>query len=100
MIITKKHLSRRKVLRGLGAVVALPWLDSMVPALTALDKSGALPARRLGVQRPVLSCARRCSPRGRSPFARAVEVRWNFTGDIGIGPRTRRGHADALRPAS
>jgi len=49
MIITKKHLSRRTVLRGLGVAVALPWLDSMVPALTALEKSGALPARRLGV---------------------------------------------------
>ena len=49
MIITKKHLSRRMVLRGLGAAMALPWLDSMTPALTALAKSGAAPARRLGV---------------------------------------------------
>jgi hypothetical protein len=49
MIITKKHLSRRTVLRGLGVTLALPWLDSMVPALTALAKSGAAPARRLGV---------------------------------------------------
>ena len=48
MIITKKCLPRRTVLRGLGAALALPWLDSMVPALTALAKS-AVPARRLGV---------------------------------------------------
>ena len=48
MIITKKGLPRRTVLRGLGAALALPWLDSMVPALTALAKS-AVPARRLGV---------------------------------------------------
>jgi hypothetical protein len=49
MIITKQALSRRTVLRGLGVTLALPWLDSMVPALTALDRSGAAPARRLGV---------------------------------------------------
>src|SRR6266566_3389731 len=49
MIITKKCLPRRAVLRGLGATLALPWLDSMVPALTALTKTAAAPARRLGV---------------------------------------------------
>ena len=32
MFITGKHLSRRTVLRGLGASVALPFLDAMVPA--------------------------------------------------------------------
>ena len=32
MILTKKHLSRRALLRGLGAAVALPALDAMVPA--------------------------------------------------------------------
>ena len=49
MIITKTALSRRAVLRGIGATLALPWLDSMVPALTALQRSGAAPARRFGV---------------------------------------------------
>ncbi len=49
MFIAKKHLSRRTVLRGLGVTLALPWLDSMVPALTALARSGAAPARRVGV---------------------------------------------------
>ena len=49
MFVTRKHLSRRMVLRGVGAAVALPWLDSMVPALTALTRSDAAPARRLGV---------------------------------------------------
>jgi len=33
--ITRKHLSRRTVLRGLGATVALPWLDAMTPALAS-----------------------------------------------------------------
>jgi len=49
MFITKKHLSRRTMLRGLGATLALPFLDSMVPALTALSKTAAAPVRRFGV---------------------------------------------------
>lgn len=48
MIITKKALSRRAVLRGIGATVALPLLDSMVPALSALENTAAAPVRRLG----------------------------------------------------
>jgi len=34
MYISKKHISRRTVLRGMGATVALPFLDAMVPART------------------------------------------------------------------
>ena len=51
MFITKKRLSRRAVLRGAGATLALPLLDAMVPALTALSQTAASPARlrRLGV---------------------------------------------------
>ena len=40
---------RRTVLRGLGATIALPLLDSMVPALTARSRTAAAPVRRLGV---------------------------------------------------
>jgi hypothetical protein len=49
MIITKMHLSRRTMLRGLGASLALPLLDAMVPALTALARTAAAPVRRFGV---------------------------------------------------
>ena len=35
MIITKRALARRTFLRGMGATVALPFLDAMVPALSA-----------------------------------------------------------------
>src|SRR2546425_2398567 len=49
MFISRKHLSRRTVLRGLGVSLTLPLLDSMVPALTALTKTAAAPVRRLGV---------------------------------------------------
>ena len=51
MFITRKRLSRRAMLRGAGATLALPLLDAMVPALTALTQTAASPARlrRLGV---------------------------------------------------
>ena len=48
MVITKRHVPRRTVLRGLGATLALPLLESMVPALTAQSRTAAAPARRFG----------------------------------------------------
>jgi hypothetical protein len=48
MFITKKAISRRAILRGMGAALALPLLDAMVPAGTALAKTAAGPIRRLG----------------------------------------------------
>jgi hypothetical protein len=48
MFITKKHLSRRTFLRGAGVTVALPFLESMVPAQTPLSKTAASPKSRLG----------------------------------------------------
>lgn len=48
MYITKKALSRRTLLQGAGAALALPLLDAMIPAGTALASSAASPAPRLG----------------------------------------------------
>ena len=48
MIITKKHLARRTFLRGLGATIALPFLDGMVPALSGLRAVAASPIKRFG----------------------------------------------------
>ena len=48
MFITKKHLSRRTFLRGAGVTVALPFLESMVPAQTPLKNTAASPKTRLG----------------------------------------------------
>ena len=48
MVITKKCLSRRTVLRGLGATIALPLLDGMVPAFAAVRTTAARPVKRLG----------------------------------------------------
>src|SRR5262245_62457917 len=49
MIITGKQLPRRTCLRGVGATLALPLLDGMVPALTALRNTAARPVARLGI---------------------------------------------------
>ena len=48
MFITKKHLSRRTVLKGAGVALALPFLDAMVPAATAQAKTAAAPKLRAG----------------------------------------------------
>src|SRR5690606_29804365 len=48
MFITKKHLSRRTLLRGLGVSLSLPLLDAMVPAGVALSQTAAAPRPRLG----------------------------------------------------
>jgi len=48
MILTRKAINRRTVLRGLGAGVALPLLDAMVPSLTAFQKTAAKPVNRFG----------------------------------------------------
>jgi hypothetical protein len=49
MIITKKHLPRRTFLRGVGATLALPLLDGMVPAFAGARAAAATPPRRLGI---------------------------------------------------
>jgi hypothetical protein len=46
--ITKTHLSRRTFLRGTGVTLALPLLESMVPAGTALAQTAATPKTRMG----------------------------------------------------
>jgi hypothetical protein len=59
MIITKKALPRRTFLRGMGAAVALPLLDAMVPALmrsTARAATAAGPVRRLGFVYMPMGC--------------------------------------------
>jgi hypothetical protein len=48
MFISKMSLPRRTFLRGVGATVALPLLEAMVPAFTALARSAAKPQLRFG----------------------------------------------------
>src|SRR6476620_8854455 len=49
MLISKRAISRRTVLRGMGAAIALPLLDSMIPALSAMANTAAKPVHRFGV---------------------------------------------------
>jgi hypothetical protein len=67
MIVTKKALSRRTFLRGVGAAVALPLLDAMIPSMTALAQTPAAPQRlrRLGYVYMPMGCDRtRWTPLG------------------------------------
>ncbi len=56
MIITKKALPRRTFLQGMGASLALPLLDAMVPSMTALARTPANPVRRLGFVYMPMGC--------------------------------------------
>jgi len=65
MIVVKKALPRRTFLRGVGATVALPLLDAMIPSMTALAQTPAKPVRRLGfVYIPMGSNIARWTPPG------------------------------------
>src|SRR5690349_7943818 len=46
MFLSRKHISRRTILKGAGATLALPLLDAMVPAATALAQTAAAPKPR------------------------------------------------------
>ena len=48
MFVTKKHLPRRTFLKGVGVSLALPLLDSMIPARTLLAQTAGKPLSRLG----------------------------------------------------
>src|SRR3954463_3274203 len=48
MFLSRKHLSRRAVLKGAGVTIALPLLDAMLPAGTAWAQTPAAPGPRLG----------------------------------------------------
>jgi len=48
MFLTRKHLSRRTLLKGVGASLGLPLLDAMIPAGTALAQTAAAASPRLG----------------------------------------------------
>jgi hypothetical protein len=67
MIIFKKSLPRRTFLRGMGATVALPLLDAMIPSMTALAQTPAKAVRRLGFVYIPMGCdITRWTPPGES----------------------------------
>ena len=65
MIIMKKALPRRTFLKGVHAALALPLLDAMIPAATALAKTPAKPVARLGFVFIPMGCDHsRWTPKG------------------------------------
>ena len=50
MFLTRKHIPRRAVLKGLGVSIALPFLDAMTPAATAFDAAGARKMRLIAME--------------------------------------------------
>ena len=65
MILTSRHLSRRTLLRGLGAAIALPMLDAMSPAFAATARTGKPPVRLAFVYVPNGIVMDRVDARGR-----------------------------------
>ena len=56
MFVKKMAIPRRTMLRGVGTALALPLLDGMVPALTALTKTAAVTKRPLPIGRKARAC--------------------------------------------
>jgi hypothetical protein len=75
MIITRKSIPRRTFLRGMGAAVALPLLDAMVPSMTAVAKTAASPVKRLAFVYMPMGCD---LPRWTPPGGERI-VEWSPT---------------------
>src|SRR5580700_4069049 len=77
MFITKKHISRRTILRGTGAALALPLLDAMIPAATALAQTAAAPkARFVGCFVPHGMAPGYWVPETEGPLAATLPFNW------------------------
>jgi hypothetical protein len=98
--ISKKHLSRRALLRGAGTALSLPLLDAMIPAGTAFAQSGAVPRTRFGaIYFPHGATMARWTPvdSGKNftfseileplaPFREQINVITNLTHPLAYGP--------------
>src|SRR5262245_1121399 len=73
MVITRKHIPRRAFLRGTGAVLALPVLDAMTPALAA---ETTRPIRLAFMQVPngIMNLKNEWSPKAEGPFAEMTRI--------------------------
>ncbi|MGC6566000.1 MAG: DUF1552 domain-containing protein [Akkermansiaceae bacterium] len=75
MILSRKALSRRTVLRGLGTTVALPLLDAMVPAATVAGLTPAKPVKRLGFVFMPMGCdLSRWTPRSQGDLSQLSPI--------------------------
>ena len=68
MFVTRKHLTRRSILRGAGTALSLPLLDAMIPARTALAQTAANPTPHLGfIYFPHGAVQAKWTPKGDGP---------------------------------
>jgi Protein of unknown function (DUF1552) len=75
MFVTRKHLTRRTVLRGAGGALALPLLDAMIPARTALADTAAKPALHLGfIYFPHGAVQEKWTPTGTGPIGEFGQI--------------------------
>ena len=75
MFVTKKHLTRRTVLRGAGTALALPLLDAMIPARTALAQTAAKPSPHVGfIYFPHGAVMNRWTPTGEGKIGELGEI--------------------------
>src|SRR5688500_3835167 len=108
MIVTRRHLPRRTVLRGMGVTLSLPLFDAMVPAFAAARQTAARPVRRLcavyapmgahmAKWTPTVEAALELSPmlQARAPFKGRVllvsglDSRQALSNDSGLHPRAQ-----------
>jgi len=97
MIVTRKHLPRRTFLRGMGAALALPVLDSMTPALAG--PTAKAPPRLLFTYIPVGANMISWTPRGEGrdyQFSRILKPLEAFRGDFSVLSGLDHHQADAL----
>ena len=97
MIVTRKHLPRRTFLRGIGAALALPVLDSMTPAFAA--RAGKAPTRLLFTYMPVGANMPSWTPEGEGSdykFSRILKPLEAFRGDFSVLSGLDHHQADAL----
>jgi len=75
MFLTKKHLTRRTMLRGVGTAIALPLLDAMIPAHTALAQTAAKATPHLGfIYFPHGAVQNRWTPTGEGKIAELGDI--------------------------
>jgi len=75
MFVTKKHLTRRTVLRGAGAALALPLIDAMIPAGTALADTVANPTPHVGfIYFPHGAVQDKWTPKGQGKIEEVGEI--------------------------
>ena len=75
MFVTRKHLTRRAVLRGLGATLGLPLLDAMIPARTALAQTAAKTTPHVGfIYFPHGAVMNRWTPSSEGPIGELGDI--------------------------